>query len=316
MRPYFYLGNGRGLTQLSTGELFYVDTVDRSITPWLLLGGYWETFVDDVLCALARPGGTFVDVGANMGYYTIKIGTKVGPQGRVYSFEPNPEMFGLLRDNVVVNAHAARATLFEAAAGAVAGPAWLNFQRSAPGGGRIELDGSGHDTRVEVSVVRVDDVLPGDCVADLIKIDVEGFEPLALAGMEALLARSPNAALVVEVTHDQWARFGDPPAMLRAVAAGRRVFRIYTDGLLTELGDDIDQALDRDFVSYVLLLPPTPEAWERIRPFTAQGRAEAAATPVALQEAAPDAASPAAPAAPPPRRGRIERGFRRMLGLA
>jgi FkbM family methyltransferase len=268
MRPYFYLGGNRALTKLAGGEFFYVNTEDRSITPWILLGGYWEIFVDDILCALARPGDTFIDVGANMGYYTIKIGARVGAEGRVYSFEPNPHMFGFLSDNVMLNAFEPRTQLFKAAAGAEAGEAWFSFQRREPGGGAVHVEQLGVEEEIRVPVVALDDAIPADQRVDLIKIDVEGFEPQALKGMQGLLARSPDAAVVVEMAFEQWRRFGDPIAMLRAAAGARDIYRIHHEGWLQALPkDDPASALEAGLVSYLLLLPPTAERRAQIEKF-------------------------------------------------
>jgi len=126
-RPYYYLGHGRGLTQLSTGHPFFVNTRDRGITTWIILGGVWETFVDDVLCALARPGGIFLDVGANQGYYSVKLGHLVGPAGAGFSFEPNPELYAVLADNVDINGLSARVRTFPLAAGDAPGRSVLHF---------------------------------------------------------------------------------------------------------------------------------------------------------------------------------------------
>jgi FkbM family methyltransferase len=269
LRPYFYLGEDRGLTQLSGGEPFYVYTRDRSITPWILLGGIWETFVDDILGALVRPGDTFLDVGANQGYYTVKIGVRVGPNGRVYAFEPNPLMHRFVHDNIEVNALAPRTVLTQAAVGAEPGRAVLLAPIDYPGGGQVLLSDSGvrNAETIEVDVVRIDDVVPADVRADLIKIDVEGFEPLALEGMSQLLARSTDCPIVCEVSLNQWSRFGDPIEALRRYAGDRRIFRIQHDGVLDELTDNIIAALDPNFVSYVLLLPPSPERYDQIRRF-------------------------------------------------
>jgi FkbM family methyltransferase len=275
LRPYFYLGDDRGLTQLSGGLPFYVYTKDRSITPWILLGGIWETFVDDILCALARPGDVFLDIGANQGYYTVKIGAQVGPSGKVFSFEPNPQMYSFLADNIEINALSARTTSVRAAAGAEAGRADMAVTPHYPGGAHVLLGeaGQGAAGTIEIDVVRVDDVVPADVRADLIKIDVEGFEPLVLQGMRSLLARSPDCPIVCEVGVDQWARICDPAQALREFAGDRRIFRIQHDGLLDELTDDIVAALDPSFVSYVLLLPRSEERYAQISRFVRPGEA-------------------------------------------
>ena len=160
MRPYFYLGDHRALTRLSTDEFFYVYTEDRSITPWILLGGHWEVFVDDLLCALARPGDVFVDVGANLGYYTVKIGARVGAAGRVHSFEPNPLMYGFLFDNVEINGLTGRTALHRAAAGGQAGEAWFSFKRREPGGGVVHEERRGAENEFRVPVVSLDEAVP------------------------------------------------------------------------------------------------------------------------------------------------------------
>lgn len=52
--------------------------------------------------------------------------------------------------------------------------------------------------------------MPTDRPVDLVKMDVEGFEPLALRGMKETLSRSQDAAIILEVSIEQWGRFGDP----------------------------------------------------------------------------------------------------------
>jgi FkbM family methyltransferase len=258
MRPYFFLGGNRGLTKLITGQFFYVNTEDRSITPWLLHAGSWELFVDDILCALARPGDVFVDVGANVGYYTVKIGSKVGPTGKVHSFEPNPETFGFLLDNVMINDLLGRCDLHQAAVGADPGEAWFSCKSTEPGGGVVRDQPVGAENETRVRVLRLDDVVP-DGRADLIKIDVEGFEPQALRGMRGLLDRSPEAAVVVEMSYAQWAAFGDPITLLVEAAGGRELFRIDPSGRLAALpaGPALRLVLETGPVTYILMLPPS-----------------------------------------------------------
>jgi FkbM family methyltransferase len=270
MRPYYYLGGNRGLTQLSTGQMFIVNTEARDIATWIIHIGVWEAFVDNILCALARPGDTFLDIGSNMGYYAVKIGGLVGENGRVFAYEPNPDLFEVLSDNMHINGFGGRATVFQAAAGEAAGASTLTFERRFPGGGTAGLGPEyavGGREQAQIAVVSVDDTV-SEGVAHLIKIDVEGFEPLVLRGMKDLMARSPDAAVVVEVSYIQWARFGDPVQMLEDFSKGRRIYRISNHGGLQELPrDNIDGALDRQFPSYLLLLPDTASRLAQIQQF-------------------------------------------------
>ena len=258
MRPYYYLGGNWALTQLSTGDPFFVNTDDRGIATWIILGGVWETFVDNVLCHLARPGDVFLDVGANLGYYTVKIGRIVGRSGRVHSFEPNPQIFPFLRENITINGMEPWVTAYPLAAGDQAGWSTLNVPTTNMGGGWMAAPAAqvGRQDAQVVPIVSIDSVVTDTRPVDLIKMDVEGFEPLALQGMQQILERSPQAALVLEVSFAHWARFGEPIEVLRGLAESRRIFMIHHDGALEERTiEDLQAALNPSFVCYVLLAP-------------------------------------------------------------
>jgi FkbM family methyltransferase len=237
------------------------------------------------------------------------VAPRVGPEGHVFSFEPNPKMNRFVGDNIRINGFQARTTLVKAAAGAEAGVASLTFHDTMPGGGTVDLPiewMTPDQERIDVDVVRIDDVVPADAVVHLIKIDVEGFEPLALQGMKALLARSPDAAMVVEVSYTHWSKFGEPAQMVEAIADGRRIFRIHHDGEMEELeAAAISAALNRDFVSYLLLLPPNEARWAQVRQFDRAYRA--------AQKVVAEAPPPSAPPAPPPPKPSLRARVRRRL---
>ena len=85
------------------GHTYYVQPQDNVITPVLLNWGVWERNESQELVEILRAGDTFIDVGADFGWYTV-IGAKaVGPIGRVIAFEPVPENLDYLKRNVAVN---------------------------------------------------------------------------------------------------------------------------------------------------------------------------------------------------------------------
>lgn len=233
------------------------------------MGGTWENFVDDILCALAKPGDTFLDIGANLGYYTIKIGNIVGQSGFVYSFEPNPELYSFLVDNININGFSSRAKAYRLAAGAAEGYSVLHFGYSNMGGGHVDVPlAVPRDDGVTIGIARPDDILPPDRAVDLIKVDAEGFEPLIFQGMEGILGRSPNASIVTEISAAHWERFGNCSEILDRIGRRRAAFLIGHDGKLTHVDlSDLKSKLSRDFVSYVLLLSAREEAFEAIRRF-------------------------------------------------
>jgi len=88
---------GRGTFSLPRGDIVTIDLGDR--IQRLMWGGVYEPHVKRCLAALLRPGDTFVDVGAHIGYFSMIAASLVGSNGRVYSFEGNSSLFPTLRSN-------------------------------------------------------------------------------------------------------------------------------------------------------------------------------------------------------------------------
>jgi FkbM family methyltransferase len=213
-RPYYSLDDGWALTHLDTGQPFFVNTRDRCVTPWILMGGQWETNVDRVLTAFTRPGMHVVDVGAHMGYYSVKLASIVGSAGKLVGFEPNPAMAPYAQRNLTLNALGGHAVVHALALGSEAGRARLTF--SSGDYAQANLVGHGlADHSFEVDVHRLDDLYQDRL--DLLKIDAEGCEPMVLAGAQATLRRSPNCAVMIEVNLDRWEAIAPLDELFRLV---------------------------------------------------------------------------------------------------
>src|SRR5438552_3971664 len=88
--------------EIERGMSFYLDP--RDLVPInILRTGEWQPDIWSSISAALPIGGVFFDVGAHIGYYSVKSARRVGRDGRVLSFEPNPETVQLLRDNVESN---------------------------------------------------------------------------------------------------------------------------------------------------------------------------------------------------------------------
>jgi hypothetical protein len=98
-----YFGDHTALVATRWGAKMLVDTRDAAISPWIVLDGLWETQVTQWLQETLSPGQVFVDVGANVGYFTLLGGQLVGPGGRVVAVEAHPGLAELLRRNVIMN---------------------------------------------------------------------------------------------------------------------------------------------------------------------------------------------------------------------
>src|ERR1700687_2781541 len=98
-----YVGDNRVLLKTANGFKMFVDSRDISIAPHLILDGVWEEWTEAVLRRLIAPGMTVVEAGANFGYFTLIMARAVGVAGKVFSFECDPDLATLARDNVEIN---------------------------------------------------------------------------------------------------------------------------------------------------------------------------------------------------------------------
>lgn len=188
---------------------FFVDARDVHFGSHLIGDGYWEIWLTEFMARLIQPGWTALDVGANYGYFTVLMADRVGPEGRVVAYEPNPVAARSLLDAVRVNGFASRATVRAVAASDREGTSWLYVPDEEPGGAQIVWEGY-EDQRpgrlIQVPECRIaDDLEPGRRV-DVVKLDAEGAEERILAGMSAVIERDrPHIVLEFNAaTREPW----------------------------------------------------------------------------------------------------------------
>ena len=136
-----------------------------------------------LLAPFVRKGGTFVDIGANIGTYTLWASRLVGPTGRVVALEPHPRTFAKLRFNILAN-EAGNVVLLNVAAGDEEGTALLRFDGGGNIGGAslLQVRQGAPEITVPIPVRPLKSLLEkaGVTRPDVIKIDVEGFEDRGL----------------------------------------------------------------------------------------------------------------------------------------
>jgi FkbM family methyltransferase len=149
----------------------------------------YEPHLTARLGALLAPGAVFVDVGANVGFFTLLAATRVGAAGRVHAFEAREDNLALLRRSLLDNG-LDNVEIHHCAVSDRAGSHAFFASGSWFSNGRIVADAeSGSEQLPRVRTVALDDALAGVPRIDVIKMDIEGAEGLALAGMRRLLRR-------------------------------------------------------------------------------------------------------------------------------
>ena len=164
-----------------------LDRADASVSVQIVEGAY-EPHVAATLDRLLRPGDVFVDVGANIGYHTVRGARSVGSTGRVIAVEANPENARLIAHTIAVNA-LANVDLVPLALSADRGYMTFGAHLGSNGGFLVGDAASAASARgTLVPTLRMDDL--GLDRVDVVKIDVEGAEALVIDGAAGLIERT------------------------------------------------------------------------------------------------------------------------------
>ena len=179
-----------------------------------LIAGSFEPEVSGIVKQLLAPGMTFIDAGANIGYYTIMAAGLVGNAGHVYAFEPDAVAFRYLRFNVERNTQGQVTPVHQALSN---GPGTSCFNPSALEGGFIStLPRAGSTTIETESLDRFIEARDWPRV-DVVKLDVEGAEASVLQGMTLVSRRNPQMTLILEFNQRAMRRAGTNPDDLAAI---------------------------------------------------------------------------------------------------
>ncbi|MDQ6665785.1 MAG: FkbM family methyltransferase [Acidobacteriota bacterium] len=216
---------GPARLQVAPGMSFLLDPRDL-IAVSILRGAEWQPEIWEALAPALSEGSVFLDVGAHIGYFSMKASPRAGKTGKVLAFEPNPETLKLLRDNVRVN-NAANVVVLPVAC--TSRESQLTFWASASfNTGMSSLSRENADITYkepprpyQVRGRRIDDIIREMNLerVDAIKIDVEGAEVEVLRGTRETLRRF-HPKLVVEVDARQLAAFKTTPEELAFTIKG------------------------------------------------------------------------------------------------
>jgi FkbM family methyltransferase len=155
------------------------------------------------------PGMVALDIGANVGAYSMLLAQWVGPAGRVFAFEPAPRAFDGLVRHIRLNGLNDVVRPVDAAAGERETQAEFLIMGTS-GEGRLAVPADPDDARLTVPVVTIDGFCAREGIdPDFIKIDVEGWELAVLRGARETIRRRGRAlALFVEMHPSAWPLLG------------------------------------------------------------------------------------------------------------
>jgi FkbM family methyltransferase len=238
------------IKEIAPGVRLFIDLSDHTIGLNILRGHYEQDEIRFVR-GILKPGDSAIDVGGHIGFFTMQMAAAVGPEGRIYAFEPLDTNADLFERSVIENGFAGRVRFQRAAAGAAPGTATLTFPAETlnSGGAYLLRDGTAPlagNRKAEVPMVALD-ALDLRRPVRFIKMDVEGAEPQVLRGAARLL--NEDRPLILSELHptqlerasgitvDQFlaqvAAFGYRAHRLEHAAIGAAIAHAPTDALVS-----------------------------------------------------------------------------------
>jgi FkbM family methyltransferase len=202
------------------GGALFVHLLDLGVGRPLYIGGSYEEEETLFLQRTLRHGMTVVDIGANIGYIATLAARSVGPTGKVLAIEPEPGNAALLAENIQRNGYQNIITC-PCAVGSAAGVATLYRSSWNMGNHRVNAGQAGQaiaDDAIRVELETADQLIErhGLRHVDLVKMDVEGYEPAVFSGLRQTIARDHPIILTEFWPHGMRDAGFEPSAFLAA----------------------------------------------------------------------------------------------------
>lgn len=191
----------------------------RSLMVMALNGVLFHPMLAEVMNKVIRPGDIVIDGGSNVGFFALLAATKLNGSGRVFAFEPDPKTFSLLQQNIRLNGFENAIRAEQLALTDREGILEFAVNSDEPMMSSLIPAMADSAGRIMVHSVRLDAFLAASGFerADVIKLDLEGAEPMALEGAQAVL-RTPRM-LIFEANEPQLQKLGvDPIGLVERTA--------------------------------------------------------------------------------------------------
>ena len=189
--------------------------------------GAYEKGETELVKKTVREGMAVVDIGANIGYYTLIIAKIVGGKGKVYAFEPDPENYRLLVKNIELNGYDNVIPMQKAVSNRT-GTTELFLHPVDMGSHRIYNSNDGRES-IKIEMVSLDEFFEGkENKVDVIKMDVEGAEIAALQGMKNILQNNDDVKIFTEFSPAATRTFGYSPeeGLNELIKSGFKLYHI------------------------------------------------------------------------------------------
>jgi len=178
---------------------FYIRPTPSSIQEYILQP--FEPYTTELFLRALKPGAVVLDIGAQFGYYSLLAAKIVGPTGRVFAFEPVPSNFEILKKNIEINNFTSIIRPIRKAAGDKRGIVSIYLYKHSDSHGMFRHPKATVKETLSIECITIDEFLEENAInaVNIIKMDIEGYEPYALEGMKQIIFKSSNLILFTEL---------------------------------------------------------------------------------------------------------------------
>lgn len=192
-----------------------IDLQDPGLSRDVAIRGSREEQLKYVIDRVVGPGDVVLDLGANIGYYTIMLAQLVGNSGKIYAMEPEPRNFERLRRNIYLNDMDGIVEAFNVGAADAPGVGRLNLSSYSNWHSFLshDSDDSEHGLSIEVPVIDVSSFIRGKRPVDMLRMDIEGYEVEVLIGLEQAITEGSWSGKILFECH--FPRYDDKTHSMR-----------------------------------------------------------------------------------------------------
>ena len=166
-------------------------------TRYMVLTGKYEEGTMDLMKKEIKSGMNVFDLGANIGMFTLLSSKLVGESGHVFSFEPDPYLFNVLKENLILN-NVNNVSIYQMAVSNTVGAEKFSMNLEQDGDNRLNSN-TMNENYVEVKTTTIDDFCEkNELKINFLKMDIQGSEAKVFQGMKQTLKKSPNIKIITE----------------------------------------------------------------------------------------------------------------------
>jgi FkbM family methyltransferase len=231
---YYYIGDKKAIVSLRNGLFLTVPTQDPFIGCRIAIDRAEDPLIEQTIAAKVNKSSRCINVGANVGYYAIKLASLCFPEGQLFCFEPNPKNLDILVFNLCLNQFPSWAHVYRAAVSEKTGLAkfvvsptfsdgWISTGEKSDEPqydkhGLLMWEGLMYRTAetVEVPVVTLDGILGSAGAFDFLLCDAEGFDFHVVMGGANVIRNSPNMTMILEWNSECFHKHFSPGDLSRA----------------------------------------------------------------------------------------------------